>query len=222
VLTDAEATYAALKAAADQAAAEQAAAEQAAAEQAAANQAAADAVIAKIADIGEVTYTDESKALIDASRAAYDALTDTQKELVTNYNVLTDAEATYADLKTAADQAAAEQAANQATANAVIAKIADIGEVAYTDDCKALIDAAREAYDALTDTQKELVTNYNVLTDAEKTYADLEAYTGINATPVNDTIKAKGWYDMNGHRLAGKPTMMGIYVKDGKKVIITF
>ena len=222
VLTDAEATYAALKAAADQAAAEQAAAEQAAAEQAAANQAAADAVIAKIADIGEVTYTNESKALIDASREAYDALTDTQKELVTNYNVLTDAEATYADLKTAADQAAAEQAANQAAANAVIAKIADIGEVAYTDECKALIDAAREAYDALTETQKELVANYNVLTDAEKTYADLEAYTGINDTPVNDAIKEKGWYDMNGHRLAGKPTVKGMYVKDGKKVIITF
>ena len=222
MLTDAEATYADLKAAADQAAAEQAAAEQAAAEQAAANQAAADAVIAKIADIGEVTYTDESKALIDASRAAYDALTDTQKELVTNYNVLTDAEATYADLKTAADQAAAEQAANQAATNAVIAKIADIGEVAYTDECKALIDAAREAYDALTETQKELVANYNVLTDAEKTYADLEAYTGINDTPVNDTIKEKGWYDMNGHRLAGKPIVKGMYVKDGKKVIITF
>lgn len=190
--------------------------------QAAADQAAADAVIAKIADIGEVAYTDESKALIDAAREAYDDLTETQKELVTNYNVLTDAEATYAELKTAADQAAAEQAANQAAANAVIAKIADIGEVAYTDECKALIDAAREAYDALTETQKELVANYNVLTDAEKTYADLEAYTGINDTPVNDAIKAKGWYDMNGHRLAGKPTVKGMYVKDGKKVIITF
>ena len=121
-------------------------------------------------------------------------------------------------ISTGATQAAADQAA----ADAVIAKIADIGEVAYTDESKALIDAAREAYDALTDTQKELVTNYNVLTDAEATYAELKAATGINANPVNNAIKAKGWYDMNGHRLAGKPTMMGIYVKDGKKVIITF
>ena len=58
------------------------AAEQAIAEQIGANQAAADAVIAKINAIGTVEYTDASKALIDAAREAYDALTDVQKALV--------------------------------------------------------------------------------------------------------------------------------------------
>ena len=60
------------------------------------DQMAADEVIAKITAIGTVTYTPESKALIDAARTAYDALTATQQALVTNYSTLTDAETTYA------------------------------------------------------------------------------------------------------------------------------
>ena len=60
------------------------------------DQMAADEVIAKITAIGTVTYTPESKALIDAARTAYDALTTTQQALVTNYSTLTAAEAAYA------------------------------------------------------------------------------------------------------------------------------
>ena len=60
------------------------------------DQMAADEVIAKITAIGTVTYTPESKALIDAARTAYDALTAAQQALVTNYSTLTDAETTYA------------------------------------------------------------------------------------------------------------------------------
>ena len=60
------------------------------------DQMAADEVIAKITAIGTVTYTPESKALIDAARTAYDALTAVQQALVTNYSTLTDAETTYA------------------------------------------------------------------------------------------------------------------------------
>ena len=59
------------------------------------DQMAADEVIAKITAIGTVTYTPESKALIDAARTAYDALTTAQQALVTNYSTLTDAETTY-------------------------------------------------------------------------------------------------------------------------------
>jgi len=66
------------------------------------DQMAADEVIAKITAIGTVTYTPESKALIDAARTAYDALTAAQQALVTNYSTLTDAETTYATAKEAA------------------------------------------------------------------------------------------------------------------------
>lgn len=82
VLTDAEAAYAELKAAA---------------EKAAADQAAVNAVVDMINAIGTVEYTDASKTLIDDARKAYDELTDDQKALVTaeQYEVLTEAENEY-------------------------------------------------------------------------------------------------------------------------------
>ena len=49
-----------------------------------------------ISEIGTVTLN--SKSAIDAARASYDALTDEQKMLVTSYEVLTNAEAAYAEL----------------------------------------------------------------------------------------------------------------------------
>ncbi|MBR0064781.1 MAG: metallophosphoesterase [Paludibacteraceae bacterium] len=143
----------------------------AAAEKAAADQAAAKAVDDKISAIGTVAYTDASKALIDAARAAYNALTADQKALVTKLATLEAAEKAYADLKAAADKAAADQAA----AKAVDDKIGAIGKVAYTDASKALIDAARSAYNALTAEQKALVANLATLEAAEKAYADLKA-----------------------------------------------
>ena len=200
VLTTAETTYAVLKDAA---------------EQAAADLAAANAVIAKIDAIGTVEYNDDCKAKIDAAREAYEELTDAQKALVTNYDVLTTAETTYAVLKDAAEQATADLAA----ANAVIAKIDAIGTVEYNDDCKAKIDAAREAYEELTDAQKALVTNYDVLTTAEANYEKLNK----NATEivnVKSTTNAYIWYDLNGRRLQSQPNRKGVYIMNGKKYFI--
>ena len=48
-----------------------------------------------------------------------------------------------------------------------------IGAISYTDECKAKIDAAREAYDALLFNQQMLVKNYKVLVDAESEYEKL-------------------------------------------------
>jgi LPXTG-motif cell wall-anchored protein len=135
------------------------------------DKAAADAVIAEINAIG--TVTSDSKAAIEAARAGYDKLTDTQKNLVTNYETLTKAEA---DLKALQDQAA-QDAADKAAADAVIAEINAIGTV--TSDSKAAIEAARAGYDKLTDTQKKLVTNYETLTKAEKAFAAIPS-TGDN------------------------------------------
>ena len=215
-LTDAEDKYAELKAAAEKAAQE-------AAEKAAADKAAADAAMAKIDAIGEVEYTDESKAKIDDAREAYDGLTDDQKALVDNYQTLTDAEDKYAELKAAAEKAAQEAAekaaADKAAADAVMAKIDAIGKVEYTPECKALIDAAREAYDALTDDQKALVDNYQTLTDAEAKYAELEAIaSGVSL--VKTAGQKDVWYDIKGRKLDKKPTKRGVYVLNGKKIVI--
>ncbi len=61
-----------------------------------ANQAAAKTASDKINAIGTVTLN--SKDAIEAARAAYDALTDAQKALVTNLEALTRAEVDYAEL----------------------------------------------------------------------------------------------------------------------------
>ena len=64
--------------------------------------------------------------------------------------------------------AVAQRAADQRAAAAVVARIESIGEVVKTSGDK--IKSARTAYDALTDSQKALVTNYEKLTRAEAAY----------------------------------------------------
>ena len=120
---------------------------------------AADAVIELIDAIGTVTLS--SGPAIEAARAAYDALTDTQKALVTNYDVLTAAEERLEALK-----------ADKSAADTVIGLIDAIGTVTLSSG--PAIEAARAAYDALTDAQKALVTNYDVLTAAEARLEELK------------------------------------------------
>lgn len=121
----------------------------------------ADEVIDLINGIG--TVTKDSKDKIDAARKAYDGLDKAQKDLVTNYPMLTEAEKAYADL-VKADQDKAQE---------VIDLINGIGTV--TKDSGDKIDAARKAYDKLTEDQKELVPEdvRKKLTDAEEAYKDL-------------------------------------------------
>ncbi|WP_110953042.1 hypothetical protein [Anaerosinus massiliensis] len=66
-------------------------------------------------------------------------------------------------------------------ANKVIKLINDIGTVAYSPESLALIVVAEEAYAKLTEQQKELVSNNDVLTTARKTYDELgkDAGAGI-------------------------------------------
>ena len=137
-----------------------------------------DAAAAKAVDdlidaIGEVTL--ESGDAIKAARAAYDALTDTQKELVKNYEELTAAEEAYTNLVDAA------------AAKAVDDLIDAIGEV--TADSGDAIKAARAAYDALTDTQKELVKNYEKLLAAEELYEELMASAAAIAQKAAEEAK---------------------------------
>lgn len=98
--------------------------------------------IEKINAIG--TVTPDSGDAIAAARSAYDALTDAQKEQVTNADTLTAAEARYTDV-------VAIDGAKKA--------IDAIGEVTLTSG--DAIAAARAAYDALTDSQKAEVSNYD-------------------------------------------------------------
>ena len=111
--------------------------------------------IEKINAIG--TVTPDSGAAIAAARSAYNALTAAQKEQVTNADVLTAAEARYTDV---------------VAIDGVEKAIDAIGEVTLTSG--DAIAAARAAYDALTDSQKAEVSNYNTLLAAEARLAELE------------------------------------------------
>ena len=133
--------------------------QEAAAEQERIDRAAAAAVDNLIDAIGEVTL--KSKQAIETARAAYDNLTPTQKTYVTKLDTLTAAETAY---KALVDRKAADD---------VIEKINEIGKV--TLESKTAIEAARAAYNALTNDQKLLVENYDVLTAAEAELARLEA-----------------------------------------------
>ena len=120
--------------------------------------AAVEDVVTKINAIGSVSYPGSGTAITTA-QTAYDALTAEQKAIVINIGVL----------RTAQDQYAVLGVANQISA---------IGDVAYTSESKALIDAARTAYDALSAGQKTQVANYGTLLTAETAYQQAKEDAG--------------------------------------------
>ena len=164
------------------------------AEQALADQKAAEAVKGKIEAIGGVEYTEASRVKIEGAREAYEALSETQKKLVGNYRTLVEAEERYKELKAQAEQGLADQKA----AEAVESKIKAIGEVEYTEASRGKIEGAREAYEALSETQKKLVGNYRTLAEAEERYKELKTQAEQvladrkAAEAVEDKIKAIG------------------------------
>lgn len=136
-----------------------------------------EAVIARIKAIGTVTL--DSRAAIADARNAYRALSEVQRRQVTNIKVLEEAEKIFAKLE--------KEEADRTAAQAVVAKIAAIGNV--TPSSKAAIEAAEKAFNALTAEQKQLVTNYQILTAARSTY---------NKVIAGSTIPAKGTRLKNG------------------------
>jgi len=47
-----------------------------------------------------------------------------------------------------------------------------------------------------------------------------EGTTSIDASLVNSEEVNSVWYDLNGRRLQGKPSQKGIYIKNGRKVVV--
>ena len=118
----------------------------------------AQEVSAEISAILTGTITLNSKDAIYKAQQLYDALTDNQKKLVTNYKQLQNAKAMYQNL---------------ILVSPVIELIKNIGEV--TLEKGGAITRAIEAYNALTAEQQELVSNYSVLEEAYQNYSDLLA-----------------------------------------------
>lgn len=118
-------------------------------------------VLEKIETIGELSYSEESKAAIEEARKAYDALTEDQKAAIPEdvLKTLTDDEAAYEIIET----------------------INGIGDVSYGSESQEAIEEARKAYDALTQDQKDQVdaATLDKLTTSEAAYADMKQRSDI-------------------------------------------
>ena len=131
----------------------------------------AETVEELIDTIGKVTA--DSETVIKAARAAYDALSEADREKVGNYKKLKKAEEAYAEI--------------DAKISAVEKLIDEIGTVKYDDATEERIKAARKAFNKLSETEQKHVENLAQLTDAEELYDDLQA-----AQEVIDLIDAIG------------------------------
>ena len=125
---------------------------------------AAKAVEALIEAIGTPVTLDSGEA-IALARKAYDALTATQKTLVSNSSTLNAAEN------------ALEELQDQEAALAVDDLIGKIGTVTLSRE--AAVQKARKAYNALSKAQKQLVTDYQTLVDAESALQELKATVSV-------------------------------------------
>ena len=121
-----------------------------------------DDVSAKISDIGEVSYPGSGDK-INLARTSYDALSELAQGYVTNYQTLLDAEHAYEELK-------------QDGIDDVKALISAIGNLDYSEEFNNKLIAARNAYEALTDEQKEAVDNYHVLESDELSYRSMDKF----------------------------------------------
>lgn len=176
------------------------------------------AVMDKIAAIGDITLTPECKAKINAAKTLYETLTEEQKKQVTNAGVLTKAESDYKTLE-GGGSISDDNEADKAAAKSVVDKIAAIGTVAYTAESKGKIDLARNAYNALTNAQKALVTNYNVLTAAENAYLQLKTQSD-NDVKKGDVYKVGGYSYKVTDAAKKTVTVTGIANKNGKKITV--
>ncbi|MCU6763285.1 bacterial Ig-like domain-containing protein, partial [Brotonthovivens ammoniilytica] len=129
-----------------------------------------DYVIKMIDEIGEVKA--DSKEAIETARAAFEKLSDELKQNVTNISVLIAAEKAYAEMES-----------NAAAVDTLIKAIGDV-----TADSKKAIKAARAAYDKLGEEEKKLVNSISDLEAAEKAYAQMES----NAAAADKLINAIG------------------------------
>lgn len=125
-----------------------------------------------------------AKSAIESADRAYKALNTEQKGYITvgdykNYNALVERLSGL----TSTSASPITKNPNEEAASEVIGLIEAIGTV--TKDSGSKITAARKAYDALTDAQKKLVTNYSVLTKAEAAFAKLSG--GLPFTDVKES-----------------------------------
>lgn len=144
-------------------------------------------------------FTAIQNAKITNAKAAAKAAIAAEKGSDTSENVLSAASTADANIEaattidgiTAAKNDGITAIKNAKAVNDTTEKIDAIGTVTYTSASKEKIDAARAAYDALSDDLKSQITNIDKLTDAEKKYDSLKpkssgSSSSNNEAPVDD------------------------------------
>jgi len=154
-----------------------------------ADKAAADKVIELIKAIEKA---DDKADAVKAARKAFDALTQTQADLVNRKHPVNAEADSLEDMVNYYEILVAQEAKyGKQIVEAVIEKINAIGTV--TVQSKEAIEAARAAYDALTAEQKKLIENYETLTKAEAKLKELQSELDKAAVDaVEDKIAAIG------------------------------
>ena len=131
-----------------------------------------------------MVYGEDCENAIEEARNAFIALEDDQEQYVVNYDKLTKAEEDYAAVE------------------AVVEQVAALGDIRHDKDSKDKIDAAREAYENLTEDQKNFYPDFSLqdIVDYETSYEALDKIYAIGDigydTESEDRIKeAREFYD---------------------------
>lgn len=154
-----------------------------------------------------ITLSEECKALIDNALKAYNSLTNAEKEMVSTYNLLSEALEAYNNL---------------AVAN-VIDLINAIGTV--TKDSQQAISNARKAYQALDSKYQANVTNYQNLVEAIQAYEEFEIQNIIeiidNLVDYNEIDIANKTMVYNGYEDYNNIYLEYSNLVEEKKVLVT-
>jgi uncharacterized repeat protein (TIGR02543 family) len=127
---------------------------------------------------------DDLNAVIDTSEDYYNSIANTNPIIAADFlNDISNAKDIRDNVNVTEGQVADATTAlsaklSDAKVAVTIENIGNIGEVEYTAESKEKIEAARNAYDILSEEEKQLIDNYTVLTDAENLYY-----------PVDDSVK---------------------------------
>ena len=142
-------------------------------------------LLAAVPAADKLTTADKSK--VQAAKAAYDKLSEEQTMHISLADIAKyNAAVEWLEKQGISTGGVITKDPDQEAASAVVTLIDAIGEV--TKDSAEAVKAARDAYDALTEAQQKLVSNYDTLLAAEK------ALAALNAQAMNFVDVAEGSY----------------------------
>lgn len=167
---------------------------------------AVNVLFAALPQVDALVQADEVR--LKQARTAYDALSETEKTEVNGYAKLQTLEQAFAALQNEADAVQ--------SVKALIGSLPAVASVKRADE--AQIQQARKAYDALTDTQKLRISNYESLRRVEAKLAQLLADAPDEEKPlISFESSAEALADLS-NKIAALPAYDSISLADGAQI----